>query len=164
MKIRIDFLANHQNLIPDLSESFFNEWHHFNPGKTIDDIRNALRLRTNTDKLPLTFVAINENDELVGSVSLKQNDLDTRTDLSPWLSSLFVVEKFRNAGIGNLLINKTLEIAGGLQIHSIFLYTEHKEKYYEKRDWRLIENQAYHENTISIMEYSLQTTRTPNRI
>ena len=156
MNIRIDFLANHQNLIPDLCQSFFNEWQHLIPGKTIEDVRDALRLRTNTDKLPLTFVAINENDEWVGSVSIKETDLDTRTDLSPWLSSLFVVEKFRNTGIGGLLINKVLETAAGLQIHSIFLYTEHKEEYYEKRGWRLIENQVYHENTISIMKFSLR--------
>ncbi len=61
---------------------------------TFNDVLEFIK-KTNTDKLPITFVAI-ENNECIGTASLFENDLTTRMDLSPcWrlLSSDMITER-----------------------------------------------------------------------
>ena len=76
----------------------------------------------NTDRLPLTLVAVHTG-ELVGMVSLKFHDMDTRPDLDPWLGGLLVLPEWRNRGVGTTLMHRATAEARRLNVPRLYLWT-----------------------------------------
>ena len=102
--MRIDNLANHQHLLPQLAAWHAAEWRHSVPD-TPD--RQALLLsRTSSGAgLPQTFLALID-DTPAGFVSLLANALPDDAPpelckLTPWLAGLLVDPKRRRQGVGN---------------------------------------------------------------
>ena len=151
----IEALSCHTHHIPDISAAFHRQWSHLVPGKSLEDVENSVRLRTNTDKLPMAFVAVDGEGEWIGTVSLKMHDLDTRNDLSPWLASLFVKEEHRRRGVGKSLMERACERAKSLGISDLYLYTDLKEGFYRTLGWALAERQNFHGQEIATMTLSL---------
>jgi hypothetical protein len=83
--IAIDYLANCPEFLDALAQLSWKEWQEIYQQReqTLADCLKNYRERTNTDRLPLTLVAVH-GGELVGMVSLKYHDMDTRPDLDPW--------------------------------------------------------------------------------
>jgi len=156
VKYLIEPLSSHLKQIHEISAAIYNEWSHLNPGKSIADVEESLRLRINSDKLPIAFVAIDVNGDWLGTVSIKIHDLEAREYLSPWLASLFVKENVRSLGIGKSLVANVCEKIRQLNLSEIYLYTDSKEPFYNNLGWTLIERQIYHMNQISIMKYSIK--------
>ena len=76
--IAIDYLANCPELIDELAWLSWKEWQEIyqQRKRTLEDSLKNYRERMNTDRLPLTFVAVREGlavncRELVGMVSLQ---------------------------------------------------------------------------------------------
>lgn len=95
--------------------------------------------RTNVGLLPETWIAL-VNDFPVGMITLKENDLWTRKDLNPWLSSLYVAPEFRRQGIARHLIEQVIRRASELNYDNLYLFLgQHEqtelEKYYLARGW-----------------------------
>jgi hypothetical protein len=92
--MRMAYLADHKEVIPELAKWFHQEWYYLYPNKTIDDIKTAIEERANKDSIPVALVAF-EKTELVGTVCLKTHDMDNRLDLSPWLAGLYMAASWR---------------------------------------------------------------------
>jgi len=151
----IEPLPRHSHHIPDMSLAFHKEWAHLIPGKSVSDVEQSLRSRTNVDRLPVAFIAVEESGDWIGAVSLKEQDLEGREDLSPWLSSLFVREAFRKHGIGASLVAHACAFAQGLGISELYLYTDRQELFYRKLGWTLVERRTHHPREISILRLGL---------
>lgn len=93
---------------------------------------------TRLDALPLTFISV-INNECVGVVSVFDNDLSTKPELTPWLAGLYVPKKQRGKGIAKLLINEVIEQCRKMNYTKVYLRTEHTYEYYKKLDWILLE-------------------------
>jgi GNAT superfamily N-acetyltransferase len=111
--IAIDYLANCPEFLDALAQLSWKEWQEIYQQReqTLDDCLKNYRERTNTDRLPLTLVAVRAGlavdcRELVGMVSLKYHDMDTRPDLDPWLGGLLVLPEWRNHGVGTMLMHR----------------------------------------------------------
>ena len=78
------------------------------------------------------------NDELVGTVSIWNNDLTSRQDLTPWLAALFIKDEYRGKGIGTLLQKKCIQVVKELGYKNLYLITDH-ENYYERTGWKFLE-------------------------
>ena len=81
----------------------------------------------------------------VGMVSLKMNDLWSRTDINPWLASLYVCPEFRRRNIGTSLMSALLEKARSRGHRRIYLYLSSEgsgdlEKFYTRRGWLFFDN------------------------
>ncbi|KPK72239.1 hypothetical protein AMJ87_05285 [candidate division WOR_3 bacterium SM23_60] len=142
--MEIRYLKEHRQCIPKIAQWFYDEWGDFYPDLTVSDIVNRLEQRTNTDRIPLALVAI-EDDTVIGTVSLKQYDMDTRMDYSPWLASLYVEKAHRHRGVSNTLIQAGIDKAIELGIELIYLYTiipQHK-AFYLSRGWEFVETTTY---------------------
>lgn len=100
------------------------------------------------DTIPCTLVAV-ENDICLGTVSLFENDLKERSDLTPWLGALYIKEEYRNRGIAKELISEISLIAKSLGYDRIYLRSEHTSEYYRKLGWQSIYK--------TIDEYDLST-------
>ena len=155
MEYKIDYLGNHTNQIEDISETLFEEWTHLMPGIVQKDMEKSISERINFDKIPVALLALDENKKWIGTVSIKQYDLDSRRDISPWFCGFFVKKEYRNAGVGLALMKAIIDKARELKINRIYLYTEKAEKYYLEKDWKLIERRNEVGNQVSILEYNI---------
>jgi GNAT superfamily N-acetyltransferase len=95
-------------------------------------------------EIPCVFVACVDSFP-AGMVSLKENDMRSRTDIGPWLSALYVMPKYRKAGLGGLLVSRVTEHAGVLGLGGVYLFIDRADEaalssYYEKRGWTYLED------------------------
>lgn len=84
--------------------------------------------------LPRWYLML-ENDRIIGSFGLIENDFMARKDLLPWFCGLFVEEDQRGKGIGSKLLAHGRTEAGKLGFDKLYLCTDHI-GYYEKYSWQ----------------------------
>ena len=148
--MKIDFLGNHLNHLPELAKLQFDEWKHFSPGTTLEDRILKLQNMAQSNDVLFMVVAI-ENGQLIGSAALVLEDMRTRKDLSPWLASVFVKPEFRKSGIATVLVDHIENEAVRLGIEKLFLYTEHARGLYLKLGWNDIKQCEYQRVNVAIM-------------
>ena len=149
--MKISYLADHAEVIPTLAQWFYKEWSYLHPGKTISDVEQLISERLNKNKVPLALVAF-KNEELIGTVCLKDNDMDTHLELSPWLAGLYVSASMRRSGIGSALVSAIEKKAGELGIEKLYLHTPESESFYSKLGWQVKERVNYHGYPVSVMQ------------
>src|SRR5438046_6794733 len=125
----IDYLANCPDLAGELARLSWKEWQdvYQQREQTLEDSLKNYRERMTTDQWPLTLVAVRAGlavncRELVGMVSLKYHDMDTRPDLDPWLGGLLVLPEWRNHGVGTMLMHRATEEARRLKVPRLYLW------------------------------------------
>ena len=150
----IHHLGDHQEVIPVLAVWIYDEWSYLYPGITLRDIEGFLRERVNKQSLPLTLVAL-DSGEPVGTVSLKPFEMETRTDLTPWVVSLYVAKPWRRRRIGSALMKTIEQKAASLDFRKLFLFVADNALaglFYAKLGWVIRENATYHSYPVIIME------------
>ncbi len=154
--MNIQYLGDHQEVIPILAAWIYNEWSYLYPGATLQDFEGLLRERINKEKLPLALVAL-EAGEPIGTVSLRLFDMETRRDLPHWLTSLYVSKPWRRRGIGSSLVATAEKKAAELAIRKLFLFitVAPPGHFYSKLGWNVKEKTIYHSYPIIIMEKDL---------
>jgi predicted N-acetyltransferase YhbS len=148
----IEYLADHPEFLSILAEWQHAEWGYLRPGDTLEARTNRLRGEGERGRIPLTVVA-HENGEVLGSASLIPHDMDTRSELSPWLAGVFVGTDHRKKGIGAQLVRRIMAEAAGLKVPILYLYTVHSENFYASLGWSLQEHTAYREQNVAVMTY-----------
>lgn len=143
-------LADHKAFVRELAELHHAEWSHFNPSLTLEARAEAIAKAAGREGIPSIFIAIT-GDELIGSAALVQQDMKTRLDLSPWLASVYVKEKFRRQGVASALIDRCESEAARSGVTTWYLYTEFASKLYDNLGWSLMERCEYQGVTVSIM-------------
>jgi GNAT superfamily N-acetyltransferase len=156
-QLTIDYLANHPGFVERLARLSWAEWQSIyqERGQTFENALNNYRERTNTDRLPLTLVALHQ-EELVGTVSLKFHDLDTRPDLDPWLGGLYVVPDWRQRRVASLLMHRVIDVARRLKLTELFLWTSSAEGLYLKLGWTVVERAEYCGKNIAVMRTAIE--------
>ncbi|MBN2038442.1 MAG: GNAT family N-acetyltransferase [Spirochaetes bacterium] len=136
----------------------YREWYR-NRSIDFNIIVRAYQDRINTDRLPVSWIAL-KNSMPVGMVSLKENDLWSRNDLNPWLTSLFILPEYRKSGIGKRLIKTVIDAAASLNYENLYLFTAGNNiklnDYYLKIGWYYLENAYGNDNdTVKILYYNI---------
>jgi GNAT superfamily N-acetyltransferase len=153
--IKIDLLKNHPEVIPGLS----NIWYEvlgktWMPEIAIEEIESLYYEELNGD-MPLTYIAL-YGEICVGSCTLQLND-DVRPDLGPWIESLVVDPKYQKQGIGKMLLDVTLEKAKKLGFEKLYLFTFDPTipKYYQRLGWKTIGMDEFKSHPVTLMEIAL---------
>ncbi|MCL1911688.1 MAG: GNAT family N-acetyltransferase [Leptospirales bacterium] len=99
----------------------------------------AYNERAASKTLPRVFVICTDSFP-VGMISVKENDMRSRPDLSPWLSALYVMPEYRKAGLGRRLIEHGEEYVRSLGHTVVYLFIDASDEsrltaYYEKLGW-----------------------------
>ena len=136
-----------------IAKWIFKEWGYVKPENSIESIAKQLSPRCNSKTIPLTLIAI--DTEVLGTVSLVENDMKSHPELTPWLGSLYVRSDLRGQGIGELLCRKLLEEAQKLGHKKCYLFTDKQEAFYAKRGWRTILKENYRNEIAFVMEIDL---------
>lgn len=148
--MKIEYLADHKEVIPTLDKWSYEEWAYLHPDRTLADVERLIWERANTNRIPLALVAF-DGEELLGTVCLKMHDMDTRQDLTPWLAGLYVTTPRRRKGIGTMLVSAIEKEACALGVSKLFLYTPKSEAFYTRLGWQVNERTEYHGYPITIM-------------
>jgi GNAT superfamily N-acetyltransferase len=151
--IAVDYLANHREVARELARFSYDEWRSIydQRGQTFADVLSTYNERANIDSLPLALVGF-QGERLVGTISLKAQDLDIRAELTPWLGGLFVIPTRRRLGVASMLIDRALEEAKRLKLKQLYLWTVSAESLYRKLGWSEVERCEYCGQNIVIMQ------------
>src|SRR5438445_7672117 len=120
--VRISYLIDHTEYIPQLARWLFEEWDSILGEKTPEARIKKLKAHMNRDKLPIAWVA-HANGQLLGTAALRVHDLEGREDLTPWLGGVFVGSHFRRQGIGTALCATVEAGARSRAIRTLYLFT-----------------------------------------
>ena len=150
--MEIEYLKDHSDWIPTIAAWFHREWGVYHPGLDVEAIAKRFQERLNIDKLPLALVAV-EQGEVIGTVSLKAYDMDTRMQYSPWLASLYVTKRSRNKGVGVSLIEAGIAEARSMGIERLYLYTRERRHldFYLAHGWTLAEHTSYRGSPVTVL-------------
>ena len=152
----IDYLKNHPSSISVLARYSYQEWKtvYDRRGLNFDDAVRSYSQRTNVDALPLALVAI-DRETIIGTGSLKLQDLDARPDYTPWLGGVFVAPTHRRRGIAAMLIDRLIQEARRLRITQLYLWTPSAVGLYAKFGWIGHETLSYCGFQITVMKKQL---------
>jgi len=75
--------------------------------------------------------------QIIGCIGLIDHDFISRTDLSPWLCSLYIERHHRGKGLGSLLIEQVKKDAAQEGFEKVYLCTG-LNKFFEKCDFHYI--------------------------
>jgi GNAT superfamily N-acetyltransferase len=143
---------------PDLAEQVavwgFDEWGHLNPGQTLDLRRAEIRNSMNVDRAPIVFVAIGDDDGIVGTASLIFDDLEG-DPRNPWLASVYVPQEHRKKGVASALVRTVEDAARRIGYDRLYLFTHSAASLYAGLGWRELEQRDYRGEHIQVMDKSL---------
>ncbi len=148
--MRIESIADHLDLIDTIAGWHWDEWGGVDPGGSLESWTEGLQQRTNRDRIPTTFVAL-DGDELLGSVTLVEHDMDTHLEVSPWVAGVYVRPSARRRGVASALVRHAVREAREMRITRLHLYTSTARDLYEKLGWQPIADDHYEGQPVTIM-------------
>lgn len=89
---------------------------------------------TTSNSLPRWYLML-DDDRIIGSFGLIENDFMVRKDLKPWLCALYIEESERGKALGSRLLAHGRSEADNLGFDKLYLCTDHI-NYYEKYGWQ----------------------------
>ncbi|HEY6877358.1 MAG TPA: GNAT family N-acetyltransferase [Polyangiales bacterium] len=153
--MRIAYLSEHSELMPELATWHQAEWGPIEPEESV-----ASRLRSFAEcggagSFPTAFVA-HEGGALLGSAMLLAHDLEGRPELTPWLAGVYVKRERRGQGIASALVQAVIEEATRQALPRLWLYTPHDESLYARLGFQTREHGVLRGTKITLMCLSLR--------
>ncbi|SBS29258.1 N-acetylglutamate synthase [Marinomonas spartinae] len=147
-------LADEPQHIPMLAKWHHDEWGYLNPKGSVEQRIEKMERYLSGGLVPSTFIA-KEGQTVLGSAAIIENDMDTHTELTPWLASVFVAPDHRGKGIGSMLIHHILERARLEKYETLYLFTPTKEQFYSRLGWSTNRKEEYRGVSVTIMDIEL---------
>lgn len=91
----------------------------------------------------------------IGTASLTRDGLDSRPDLTPWLTNVFVAPAFRGNGYARRLVSAVEAAARTATIPTLWLYTRAAERLYAPLGWRLVGVELCEGDPVTLMRRDL---------
>lgn len=137
--------------IPSLAAWHHEQWSYLNPDKTVEERIDELREHLGDQQVPRTFIAL-DDQQLMGSASLIEDDMDTHPEFTPWLASVFVSPLHRKQGVGAALVRRVMTAAEESGITTLSLFTPDQEHFYRQLGWHTIARELYASAEVVIMQ------------
>ncbi len=151
----ITCIADHPELIKTIGQWHWQEWGHADPEGSLESWTQGLALRVNRNRIPTTYVALSETGDLLGSVTLVDNDMHTRPELEPWLAGLYVKPESRGQGIATALVLTAMAEARRFGVDVLYLYTSTAESLYTRLGWQVVDQADYEGDEVVVMSTKL---------
>jgi N-acetylglutamate synthase-like GNAT family acetyltransferase len=163
MDFSIEYLADHPSAIPAIAAWHLKQWGRILPDFSPDTYQRFLSTHYKRGGIPTMFVAVHEGN-VIGTAALEDDDMDTRPELTPWLASLYVDEKYRHNGVGEALVKKVIEEARRLEVKKIYLLTPDRQHYHERFGFQTVFQENYYGEMESVMTLDLTRPKNPSRL
>jgi predicted N-acetyltransferase YhbS len=152
--MRIEYLADRAEFVPQLACLHFAEWGYLRPDETLEGRTDRLRACLGRNSIPTVVIAVSD-DELCGSAMLVAHDMDSRPKLTPWLAGVLVIPGLRRRGIGSALVERITAEARSIGVPTLYLYTPGTEEFYARRGWTLLEHCEHRGARVAVMSKRL---------
>ncbi len=131
---------------------YYSEWGYMHPGETAENIEHDLLSQINNASMPQQFVAIDEQDAVVGAAELKFREVPSLPDFEHWLGGVYVVESCRGEGVGSLLVKHVQAVASDTYgVRDLYLQTEQEDGgLYARLGWQEIQR-IYYETRLRVV-------------
>ncbi len=139
-KLQIVHLADAPAAVPILTEWFIAEWGPYYGPDGPGDAETDLAACCNRDELPIAVVALDADQNILGTAALKPYSLETHRHLSPWLAALLVAPEHRGKGIASALIAAIEDEARGRGLEALYSDTASGSTLLERRGWQMLES------------------------
>jgi Acetyltransferase (GNAT) family len=157
MKVHITYLKYYQEYTTALARWSFNLQSQYSSKCTIKSQIKKYKSSCHDERLPLTLIALNENQKLVGMCSVKKHNNYT-PQLTPWLHSLYVPPPYEGYNIENQLTDAIKQIAKEMNFNSLYsVIAPDLRPCYEKQGWSLFSKEKWHHQRIFIMQTGVDT-------
>lgn len=150
--IKYAYLKDYPQCIPQLASI----WHEvlgkvWVPEVKIEQVIENFKNHLNTDRLPLTIVAL-DNNIPIGMCSLRNND-GIRPDLSPWMGSLVVHPNYQRQGIGQELVAHIKGIGKNMLFKKMYLFAFDPTlpEWYIKLNWSIMNMDKFKGHPVTVM-------------
>jgi GNAT superfamily N-acetyltransferase len=153
--MRIEYLADHLDLVPELARLHFGEWGHLRPEQTLGERTARLRDNCGRGGIPTVFVGL-IGSKLCGSALLVEHDMDTRPELTPWLAGVYVLPEYRRRGCASILVERVTAEAEALGVPEVYLYTPDACRVYSRLGWSEREQCRYLGQNVVLMSKRLR--------
>ena len=153
--IKIAFLMDYPETIPTLTHWFQAQWSEYFAGRTPADIAQDFYAEANRDGLPVRLVAFADG-ELAGTITLRDQAIDTLPEYHPGLGGLFVVERHRGLGIGTELVRAGMDIAQEQGYERLYIATVTARGILERLGWKRVQVVLEGDEQVMIYRYELE--------
>jgi len=153
--IKIDYLANHPDWAPIIAYWTYFTWHKYDPTLTLEGSLARIKTRLNTDKIPLTLVAIHNNTP-IGTVNLKNSvPVPNAPKDKIWLGSFYVEPTYKNKGVDFMLLESIYKEALRLGLDEIYVFESDPSTptFYERHGWEIVDRLPYQNHTVILMRW-----------
>ncbi len=151
--VQVTTVREHPDTIQTVARWLWTEWAQ-RKGRPIERVIARLTARTATAGPEQTWVVL-EGTTPVATASLVHDDLDTRSDLTPWLASVYVDPAFRGRGHAARLVRVVEQAARDAGISTLWLHTESAPGLYAKLGWIAVGPEVDHGHAVTLMRRDL---------
>jgi GNAT superfamily N-acetyltransferase len=138
--VTVELLADHEQLIPAMGELCWREWGHPPEPTDLEWWVDVTAREAGRDRLPITWVALDERGGALGRVGLGEFDIEERRDRSPWVLGMIVRPDRRGMGVGRLLLAQLEAWAGSHGYLQVWVATGGQAiDFYRQCGWELSE-------------------------
>jgi predicted N-acetyltransferase YhbS len=152
--MRIAPLVERPELAAQVAAWGFAEWGHLNPGQTLEQRVIRIQGKMNVDRVPVAFVALDDEGGIIGTAALIFDDLEG-DPRNPWLASVYVPPEQRRKGIASALVRSVEDTARRLGYSRLYLFTSTAPDLYAGLGWRPLERRDYRGEHIQVMDKTL---------
>lgn len=158
--MQLNLLSSCPHFTEPLARSQDAYWRALLPWWRYADALEELQYHASSKTLPATLIAF-ENSQLLGSIGLILEDSHKEelplelANISPWLTSLFVLPLWRGRGIGTALVRMAMQHAQALHVTRLHLIATDCELFYTRLGWTVRTRFAYRGQMAALMDKTL---------
>ncbi len=149
--MRIEKLAHHRHLMDSIVTTLHASWGELPPWSEKNSIRSRLEASAAQALFPHTVVAITDHGGLAAMGSVKLFELPSHPDKTHWVGEIFVLQEFRNQGLGSRLTTTLTDYAFAQGVSQIYLYTPDQQALYQRLGWQEVCTDTANNELVSIM-------------
>jgi GNAT superfamily N-acetyltransferase len=153
--IEIAFLVDHSEAVSTLTQWFRGQWPEYYAARTPADIAQDFHAEANRDGLPVRLLAFADG-ALAGTVTLREQALQSFPEYHPGIGGLFVAERHRGRGIGAELVRAGMQLAQEQGHEAVYIATVTARGIVEHLGWRLVQAVTHGDEQTVIYRYDLE--------
>src|SRR5205823_6396754 len=106
-----------------------------------------------------------DGGELVGTIALREQAIESHPEYQPWLGGLYVAEPRRRRGVGTALVGAGMAVARGLGYTTVFATTEVAAGLLERLGWERVGSLLHEGQSLALyrtdLDHGLQSPLRP---
>ncbi len=160
--IKIAFLMDCPEAIPTLIHWFRVQWPAYYAERTPADIVQDFYSEANRSGLPVRLVTF-VDDELAGTITLRNQATWILPEYHPGLGGLLVVERYRGRGIGTELVKAGMNVAWEQGYERVYATTVMARGILERLGWKLVRVVSHDDEQLLLYRCELEE-RNPTKL